>query len=109
MEDDLDNPLNESAKEFDKKLTLDEEKKSTPDGLKKLLEDVSKDVNFEKMGFNADELSKANEIFSSMMTDFDKTDQSNPFLQNYQQDRQQDQQKQAVPDNIGDILQDKEF
>jgi len=120
MEEDLDEILNESAKEFDKKLTLNEEKKVTSSeetpkvepGFKSLLEDVNKNLDFEKMGFNKDEFEKANELFANMMKDMGEPETAagaNPFLQEYMQDRQQDQQKTGIPDNIGDILNDKEF
>ena len=119
MEDDLDDILNESAKEFDKKLTLNEEKKTTEEpkpqpheGFKQLLEGAE-GFDFEKMGFNKEEFEKANELFSNMMKDMDKadasSDSSNPFLQEYMQDREKDKKTSAIPDNIGDILNDKEF
>ena len=98
MEEDLDEILNESAKEFDKKLTLNEEKKVTSSeetpkvepGFKSLLEDVNKNLDFEKMGFNKEEFEKANELFANMMKDMGDPEAeagANPFLQEYMQDR----------------------
>ena len=96
MEEDLDEILNESAKEFDKKLTLNEEKKITQEevpkgeaGFKSLLEGMNKDVDFEKMGFNKEEFEKANEMFANMMKDMggpEAAEGANPFLQEYMQD-----------------------
>jgi len=77
MEDDLDDILNESAKEFDKKLVIEEKKQepvhsdsSNPPNPADLL----KDLDFEKLGFNKEEFEKANDIFSNMMKDFNGAD-----------------------------------
>lgn len=90
-EDNLDDILDESAKDFDVKLNLNEEKKQeapSDEGFKKMFEDVSSNVDFEKMGFNKEEFEKANQMFANMMKDMDKADPtaSNPFLQEYKND-----------------------
>lgn len=83
-------------------------------------------MEFEKMGFSKEEFEQANSMFKNMFGQFENsakdiqappetTVPDNPFLAGYQQSKPADGANPfgggfgGVPNNIGEILNDKEF